>query len=63
VAKTGSCAVADIIVTVIDKNMCPTLVACLINKIIYCNFVSVDTVARDGNYLICRLGMLEDGDQ
>ena len=43
--------------------MCPTLIACLINETIYCNVVSVGTVARDGNYLIRRLGVLKDGDQ
>jgi hypothetical protein len=36
---------------------------------VYCNIVNhrevwcVDIVARDGNYFIRRLGMLEDGDQ
>jgi hypothetical protein len=63
VAGRSSYAVADVTVTVIVENVCPTLIACLINETIYCNVVSVDTVAGDGNYLIRRLGMLEDGDQ
>ena len=61
-ARRGSYAVADIIITVIVKNMCPMLIAWLINGTIYCNVVSVNTVARVGNYLIRRLGMMEDGD-
>jgi hypothetical protein len=43
--------------------MCQKLIALLINEPIYCKVVSADTVARDGNYLIMRLGMMEDGDQ
>jgi len=36
-----SYAVADITLTVIVENMCPALIACLINENIYCNVMNI----------------------